>query len=88
MKLPRSHGSRIYLVHLLVVAVGLVLVGVGPWRVGIVVIGASFIGAAAARTVIPLDHTGMLRVRGKLFDVIWMGFLGVSLVLLGLVVPS
>jgi len=88
VKLPRSHGSRIYLLHLLAVAAGLVLIGTGPWRAGVVLIGASFIAAAAARTVIPLDHTGMLRVRGKLFDVVWMGFLGVSLVVLALVVPS
>jgi len=88
VKLPRSHGSRIYLLHLLAVAVGLVLVGVGPWRTGIVIIGASFLAAAAARTVVPLEHTGMLRVRGKVFDVTWMGFLGASLVVLGLIVPS
>ena len=88
MKLPRSHGSRIYLLHLLAVAAGLVLIGTGPWRAGVVLIGASFIAAAAARTVIPLDHTGMLRVRGKLFDVTWMGFLGISLVVLALIVPS
>ncbi|MFO6452767.1 MULTISPECIES: DUF3017 domain-containing protein [unclassified Aeromicrobium] len=88
MKLPRSHGSRIYLLHLVAVAVGLVLVATGPWRAGIVVIGASFLVAAAFRLVIPLDHTGMLRVRGKLFDVVWMSFLGASLVLLAIIVPN
>jgi len=88
VKLPRSYGSRIYLLHLVAVAVGLTLVAVGPWRVGVVVIGVSFLVAAAFRMVVPLDHTGMLRVRGKLFDVVWMGFLGVSLVVLALIVPS
>ncbi|MET0468761.1 MAG: DUF3017 domain-containing protein [Aeromicrobium sp.] len=88
MKLPRSHGSRIYLLHLVAVAVGLGLIAVGPWRVGVLVIGASFLVAAACRMVVPLDHTGMLRVRGKLFDVLWMGFLGASLVVLALIVPS
>src|SRR5690606_26921940 len=43
VKLPRSNGSRIYLLHLLAVAVGLVLVVSGPWRAGIMVIGASFL---------------------------------------------
>jgi hypothetical protein len=88
VKLPRSNGSRIYLRHLGAVAVGLVLVATGPWRAGIMVIGVSFLVAAAARTVVPLDHTGMLRVRGKAFDVLWMGFLGTALVVLALVVPE
>lgn len=86
--LPRSYGSRIYLLHLLVVAAGLVTIAGGWWRTGVVLIGLSFIAAAAARVVVPLDHIGMLRVRGKAFDVTWMGFLGVSLVLLALVVPA
>lgn len=86
--LPRSNGSRIYLLHLLVVAAGLVVIVLGWWRTGVVVIGASFILAALARTMVPPEHTGMLRVRGKAFDVAWMGFLGASLVLLALVVPA
>lgn len=88
MKLPRSYGSRIYLLHLVAVATGIALVISGWWRYGVVVIGASFIASALFRVIVPLDHTGMLRVRGKVFDVIWMGFLGVSLVILALVVPS
>ena len=50
--------------------------------------GASFVAAAIARMFVPLDHTGMLRVRGKVFDVAWMGFLGVSLVVLSFIVPG
>lgn len=88
MRLPRSHGSRVYLTHLLAVTTGLVLVVTGPWRAGLLVIGASFVVAAAFRTVIGQDHTGMLRVRGKVFDVVWMGFLGVSLMTLALAVPG
>ena len=88
MRLPRSNGSRIYLLHLIAVAAGLALVAWGRWRYGVVLIGASFIAAAMFRTVIPLEHTGMLRVRGKFFDVVWMSFLGTSLVLLALIVPS
>lgn len=88
MNLPRSHGSRIYLVHLIVVAVALGVIVAGWWRVGVFVIGASFLMAAAARVVVPLDHTGMLRVRGKAFDIAWMSFLGLSLVVLAFVVPT
>lgn len=86
--LPRSNGSRIYLLHLAAVAAGLIVVILGWWRIGVFVIGASFLASAAARMVVPLDHTGMLRVRGKAFDVAWMGFLGVALVVLALIVPA
>ena len=88
MNLPRSYGSRIYLLHLLVVAIALVVIYLGWWRTGIFLIGASFVAAAIARMFVPLDHTGMLRVRGKVFDVAWMGFLGVSLVVLSFIVPG
>lgn len=84
---PRSRGSQIYLVQLLVVAVGLALVIAGLWRAGLLVVGASFIVSAFARLVVPSDHVGMLRVRGKAFDVFWTGALGVALVALALVVP-
>jgi hypothetical protein len=88
VKLPRSYGSRIYVLHLLVVAAALVAIYLGQWRVGIFVIGAAFVAAAIARIFVPKNHTGMLRVRGKAFDVAWMGFLGVSLAILAVVVPG
>ena len=84
---PRSRGSQIYLLLLLGVAVGLALVAVGPWRLGLVTVGGSFVVGALARVVVPQSHVGMLRVRGKVFDVFWMTTLGVSLVVLGIVVP-
>lgn len=85
--LPRSRGSQIYLLLLVGVAVGLVLVVAGPWRAGIMLIGVSFVTGALARAIVPPSHTGMLRVRGKTFDIAWMTVLGVSLALLALVVP-
>lgn len=84
---PRSRGSQIYLVQLVAVAVGLVLVVVGAWREGLLVIGGTFVVGALARLVVPADHVGMLRVRGKAFDVFWTAVLGGALLLLALVVP-
>ncbi|MGJ9411443.1 DUF3017 domain-containing protein [Aeromicrobium sp. CF4.19] len=84
---PRSRGSRIYLLLLLGVAGGLALVGLGAWRVGVLAIGVSFLVGAVARVVTPQDHVGMLRVRGKAFDIFWMTTLGASLVVLSVVVP-
>lgn len=74
--------------QLLAVAVGLVLVVAGPWRAGIVAIGIAFVVGAMARSVVPIDHTGMLRVRGKFFDMFWMATLGAALVVLALVIPG
>lgn len=88
MKLPRSRGSQFYLLQLLVVAIGLLLIALGHWRGGVAAIGVAFVAGAAARSVVPIDHTGMLRVRGKLFDVVWMTVLGVALVVLPIVIPN
>ncbi len=88
MKLPRSRGSQFYLVQLVVVAAGLVLLAAGSWRIGVAVVGGSFVVGAVARLVVPVEHTGMLRVRSKIFDMTWMTLLGVSLVLLALVIPD
>ncbi|MEV7397326.1 DUF3017 domain-containing protein [Aeromicrobium sp. NPDC092404] len=85
---PRSRGSQLYLLHLLAVLAGLVLVAVGSWRIGVIVIGAAFVVGALGRLVVPIDHTGMLRVRGKAFDVFWMSTLGVALVVLAAVIPG
>lgn len=84
---PRSRGSQIYLLLLVGVAVGLGLVAIGAWRLGVLVVGASFVAGAGARVVVPQRHVGMLRVRGKGFDVFWTATLGVSLVVLSIVVP-
>ncbi|MCW2830399.1 MAG: hypothetical protein JWP31_1091 [Aeromicrobium sp.] len=88
MKGPRSRGSQLYLVQLLTVLVGLVLVVAGPWRAGIIAIGLAFVVGALGRSVVPIDHTGMLRVRGKAFDVFWMTTLGVALIALAAVIPG
>lgn len=84
---PRSRGSQIYLCLLVGVAVGLTAVVAGPWRLGIMIVGVTFMVGALARVVVPLDHVGMLRVRGRTFDIVWMLLLGVSLGVLALVVP-
>ena len=85
---PRSRGSQLYLVQLLVVAIGLALVVAGLWRAGIIAIGVAFVVGACARSVVPISHTGMLRVRGKAFDMVWMATLGTALIVLALVIPT
>lgn len=84
---PFSRGSRLYLLVLAVVAIGLFLVLVGPWRVGLGTIGVAFIGGAGLRLSVSFDHSGLLRVRSRGFDAVWMTFLGVSLLVLAVIVP-
>lgn len=88
MKLPRSRGSQFYLLTLLGVFVGLVLVALGVWRLGLYAIGATFVANALGRLVVPEAHKGMLNVRNRGFDVFWTTTLGVSLLVLAAVVPA
>ena len=88
LRIPRTRGTQAYVVLLAIVLVGLALIAVGHWRRGIVIVGLVFIGSAALRAVLPTEQQGLLAVRGRGFDVIWTSFLGISLVVLGLVVPG
>ena len=88
LPLPRSRGSQFYLLTLLGVFVGLVLVALGVWRLGLYVVGATFVANAFGRLVVPEAHKGMLNVRGRGFDVFWTTTLGVSLLVLAAVVPK
>lgn len=85
--MPRSRGSQLYLLQLLGVAVGLVLIGFDHWRIGVTVVGASFVASAIARISVPERHHGMLQVRGKAFDIAWTTLLGVGLIVLAAVIP-
>lgn len=84
---PFSRGSRLYLLVLAGVAIGLVVVLVGPWRMGLGTIGGSFIAGSGLRLAVSHDQSGLLRVRGRAFDAVWMTFLGISLIVLAVIVP-
>lgn len=85
--LPRSIGSRLYLGQLAVVAAGLLLVAMDHWRIGVATVGAAFCVGAALRLVIPVRDAGMLRVRGRWFDISWTLLLGTALIALAIAVP-
>ncbi|KQX74916.1 MULTISPECIES: DUF3017 domain-containing protein [Aeromicrobium] len=88
MRAPRSRGSQFYLLQLVAVVAGLALIALGQWRLGVGGIGLAFVAGALARSVVPIDHTGMLRVRGKAFDIVWMTTLGVALLVLPFLIPN
>ncbi len=77
-----------FLVVCLGVCLGLgVVVGLDRFRRGTLVIAASVILGAWLRALLPAGRSGLLRVRGRAFDVGTMLVLGVSLVVVALAVP-
>jgi Protein of unknown function (DUF3017) len=58
------------------------------FRRGTVLVAASMILGAWMRALLPSQRIGLLRVRGKAFDVATMAALGVALAAVALSVPS
>ena len=83
-----TFGGLIYLVVVAVTCVGFGLVAFGPWRRGITLVGLGFLFAAGMRLVIGEDEAGMLRVRGRVFDVLALAGVGVALIALATNIPD
>ena len=84
---PVSYGTRLYIVALAGIATSLVIVGVGHWRRGLIILGLTMLCMAMARWLVPEEHTGALGIRARWFDVLWLGGLGLAVIGLALVVP-
>lgn len=85
---PQTLGGVFFLAVAACTAVGLTIVGTGPWRTGLAVIGAGILAGAVVRLVLPDDAAGMLKVRRKLVDVVTLAGLGAALVVLSVVIPD
>lgn len=85
---PSTPGGLVYLVVVAVTLVGFGLVAFGPWRRGIALIGAAFVLAAGMRLLINEGEAGMLRVRGRVFDVVALAGVGVALIALAANIPD
>jgi hypothetical protein len=72
---------------LLLVLVGLALVGQDHWRRGLLLAGAGLLAAAVLRLVLPARLSGLLVVRGRLFDVVVLSALGLAVLVLTSSVP-
>jgi hypothetical protein len=72
------------LAALLSVGAGLLLVTLGYWRRGLVVIGLALVGTAVLRLVLPLRRVGLLAVRSRWADVLLLAGTGVALTVLTL----
>ena len=73
---------------LLTVGVGLVVVTVGHWRRGLVVIGLALVVAGLLRLLLPERRAGFLAVRSRPVDVVLMAGVGVVLTAFALAVPG
>jgi hypothetical protein len=85
---PQTFGGVVYLAVVAMTLVGLGIVVAGPWRTGVIWIGAGLLLAALARLVLSEQGAGMLRVRRKWSDVVMMSVAGVALVVLAVIVPN
>jgi hypothetical protein len=85
---PSTLGGAIYIVVALTTAAGLGLIAIGPWRAGLATMGGALIAGAVARLVLNDDNAGMLKVRRKSLDVLFMAGLGASLIALSIAVPN
>lgn len=81
-------GTIVYGLVLVLVALGLAVILVGPWRLGVSICGGAFAGAAIGRIVIPERVAGLLRVRRRVIDVLWMLALAGFIIALAVIIPS
>jgi hypothetical protein len=85
---PSTTGGIIYLTVVAMLLAGLVIVLLGGWRSGVALMGASFGVAFVARSVLPDDRAGMLRIRRRVVDLAAMGLCCVGMFVLAVVIPS
>jgi len=75
------------LVVLACFALGVLLIIVGHWRRGSMIIGGATGLAGLMRLVLPEDIVGLLVVRGRYWDAAVTGLVGLAIIVLSLIVP-
>ncbi len=73
---------------LVLVGSGLLLVAVGGWRRGLVVIGLALVVAALLRLLLPVRRVGFLAVRIRPTDVVLLAGSGLALTIVALTLPG
>jgi hypothetical protein len=73
---------------LVVVGLGLFLITLERWRVGLVVMGLALVGAALLRLLLPVRRLGFLAVRSRPVDVVLLAGVGVALTGIALAIPA
>ena len=70
------------------VAVGLLMVTLEHWRMGLVVAGLALIGGALLRLLLPVRRVGFLAVRSRPTDVVLLAGTGIVLTVTALTIPG
>ena len=85
---PRTVGGMFYLVVLAAMAIGIVVVATGNWRVGTHWIAGALLFAALIRLVLPARDAGMLAVRQRWLDCLMLAGVGGLLIFLAATIPN
>jgi hypothetical protein len=72
---------------LVAVGLGLFVVAVNRWRLGLVIVGLALIGAAVLRLLLPVRRAGFLAVRSRPVDVVLLAGTGLALAVIALMLP-
>lgn len=67
---------------------GLVLVFIGQWRLGCLIIGVFLAVGGLERLMLPVELAGLLQARSRFFDVIILLGMGVAIIVLSIIVPG
>jgi Protein of unknown function (DUF3017) len=73
---------------LVVVGLGLLVVTVGHWRRGLVLMGVALVFAAVLRLLLPVRRVGFLAVRSRPVDVLLLSGAGLALTAVALAIPG
>lgn len=85
---PQTIGGVFYFVVLAVGMLALVLIALLDWRIGVRVLGADLIFAGVLRTKFDDYSSGMLRVRKKPSDLLFLFLAGLCLIVLSVTIPN
>jgi hypothetical protein len=88
LKRPSTTGGLVYLVVAGTLAVGLVIVALGPWRSGVIVMATALTLAFLARAVLPDERAGMLRIRRRFVDLTTLAICAGSMFVLVAAIPG
>lgn len=84
----REPGTIVFALEVTVGVLGLAVLAIGPWRLGIGMLGGVLLVGSLARTVLPERHSGLLRVRRATSDVLVTAAMGAVLLMLAYLIPD
>ena len=81
-------GTVVFVLEVTVGVLGLAVLALGYWRLGIGMVGGVLLVGALARTVLPERPSGLLRVRRATSDVLVTTGMGTVLLVMAFLIPD